>query len=583
MLHSGRWWLTAACLALGGIAWVVFRFKRIAAKRLAVAAEARRAKIIGQLERGEPLEAMLAVLTKSLEESCSGLRCTITLAGPVYSSEDYPIEEKPGAIFPIVDTSGSRVGELTVQSPTGTLTRDESKAVDGIRDLAAIIAEHRSMHSELEMVDGRDRLTGLANGSVLAGKLGRSIESGLPADAPALFIFDLDRFKQVNDRLGRGAGDIYLQQAAERIAKCFRSGDLVARIGADDFATLALGLNAAEAVRICRSVIDTFATPFVIEGFPIVGGVSIGVSAFPRGGRTPAELRFSADAALCDSKKAGGGRFTICSPEIRERAASTANAGRLIRQAFDDCRCDLYYQPQMTVSGGLFGMEALVRAREPEQRLNSGHSSIEAAEHGGMSAGVDAWVVPEALRQYAEWLGKGLNPVRIAVNVSQFTLSHTEVLDQIVSYLGTFGLGPEAIQIELTESAAALSDQTSLDTLWQLRSAGISVSLEVFGREYSSSGRLNGLPVDALKIDKPFVGRLTEPDGSTRLISAMIADGHTLRMKVIAGDIETEEQMWSLRRMGCDVMQGNHIAHPLNAIAAGEILSARQKTQGYST
>jgi diguanylate cyclase (GGDEF)-like protein len=582
MSHSGLFWLTAVCLALGGIAWFVLCFKR-KAERAGVAAEALRAKIIGQLERGEPLEAMLALLTKSLEESCSSLRCTITLTGPVYASEDYPIEEKPGAIFPIVDTSGSRVGVLTVQSPSAKLTREEAKAVDGVRDLAAIIAEHRSMHSELEILDRRDRLTGLANGSVLAENLGRAIESGSTADAPALFIFDLDHFKQVNDRLGRGAGDTYLQQAAERIGKCFRSGDLVARIGADDFAALALGLNAAEAVRICQSVIDAFGTPFAIEGLRIVGGVSIGVSAFPRGGRSPAELRCSAEAALCDSKRAGGGRFTICSPEIRERAASIVNAGRLIRQALDDYRCDLYYQPQMMVSGELFGMEALVRTRESEQRLNSGRSSVEVTEHTVLAAGIDAWVVPEALRQYAEWLGEGLHPVRIAVNASRFNLSHTEVFDQIVSYLRTFGLGPEAIQIELTESAAALSDQTSLDMLWQLRSAAISVSLEAFGREYSSPGRLHGLPVDALKIDKSFVDRLTEPDGSTRLISAMIADGHTLRMTVIADDVETEEQMWFLRRMGCDVMQGNHIARPLNAIAAGKILTARLKTQRYST
>jgi diguanylate cyclase (GGDEF)-like protein len=580
MFLSGRWWLTAACLAIGGICWVSFLLHR-AAKRARIAAEARRAEIIGQLARGESLEGMLALLTRSLEESCGRIRCTITLAGPVYSPEDYSIEENPGAIFPIVDSSGSRIGVLKVQPPSAKLTRQETRAVDGIRHLAAIIAEHQSMHGELQILARRDRLTGLANGSVFDETLGKQIETALPENPTALFVFDLDRFQHVNDRLGYGAGDLYLQQAAERIGKCFRSSDLVARLGADDFAALAQGLNATEAARICQSVIDAFSTPFAIEGLRIVGGVSIGVSAFPRGGRTPAELRFSADAALCEAKKGGGSRFTICSPEIRERAVSIVNAGRLIRQALEDNRFDLIYQPQMMVSGGLVGMQALVR--HPGQEIISASAFTEVAERTGTDTGVRAWVLPEAMRQYAEWLRKGLNPVRIAVNVSRLNLSHDEVFEQIVSSLKTFGLSPEAIQIELTESAAALSDETSLETLRQLRSAGISVTLDVFGPAYASLSCLNGLPVDAIKIDQSFVRRLTEPGGSTRLISSMIAAARASRMTVIAEGVETEEQMWSLRRMGCEVLQGYHIAHPLSAIAAGETLAARLKTQRYCT
>src|SRR5450631_1816252 len=136
MLHSGGWWLTAGCLALGNIAWVVSRLKRIAER--ARLAEDLRAKIIGQLAHGDPLEGILALLIRSLEESFSGIRCTITLAGPVYSSEDCPLEEHPGTVFPIVDSSGSRIGVLTVQPTGAKLTREEAKAVDGVRHLAAI-------------------------------------------------------------------------------------------------------------------------------------------------------------------------------------------------------------------------------------------------------------------------------------------------------------------------------------------------------------------------------------------------------------------------------------------------------------
>jgi diguanylate cyclase (GGDEF)-like protein len=595
MFHNGPVWLAAVCLAAGGIVWFVLRKKR--AERAGAAAEARRAQIVGQLERGEPLGPMLAMLSKSLEGSCSRLSCNITLTGPVYSPEDYSVKEKAGSVFPIVDTSGSRVGLLTVRSPTETLTSEESRAVEDIRNLAAIIAEHRSTYAELQPLDGRDRLTGLANESALAERLRTLIEGNLPENAPALFVFELRRVTQVNNRLGRDAGDIYIQQASARIAKCFRSGDLVTRIGDDDFAAVVPGLNAAAATRICQSAIDAFGTPFVIEGFPIVGDVSIGVSAFPRGGRTPDELRFSAEAALSVSRKqdatAGdaatgrGSRFTICSPEIRERAISIARAERLIRLALNHYQCDLFYQPQMTVNGALSGMKALARTREPDPALRSRDSFIvvgeqvgeQAGEQAGTEGGIGSWIIPEALRQYSEWLRKGLNPVRIAVDVSQLRLSLTEVFDQIVSYMKTFGLGPETMQIELTESAAALADKTSFDAVWQFRSAGISVSLGAFGREYSSPGALGGLPVDALRIDKSLVGRLTEPDGSTGPLSATIAAAHTLRMTVIAEDIETEEQMWSLRRLGCDVMEGDHIAVPLDGKAAGDLLAARLKNR----
>jgi diguanylate cyclase (GGDEF)-like protein len=448
------------------------------------------------------------------------------------------------------------------------LTKEESAAVERIRALAAIIAEHRSTRGELQVVDGRDKLTGLANGSAFAQRLQALIESGLPEDAPALFVFDLVGFQHLNERLGNGSGDLYVREAAERISKCFRSGDMVARPGAGNFEAVVPGLNALEAGRICRAVMGAFLAPFAIDGFQMVGDISIGVSSFPRGGRTPSDLRFSADAALADAKKKGGSWFTISSAEIRGRATSVANADRLIRQALEGCGCDLFYQPQITVNGGLFGMQAFVRMRLPGQPWNPE---------------IDAWVLPEALRQYSEWLRKGLNPACIAVDVSTLGLSHAQVFDQIVSYLKTFELGPEAIRIELAEPAADLSSKTSLDSLWQLRSAAISVSLEVVGSTYSSLSSLQGLPVDVLKIGKSFVRRLTEPDGSARPVADMIAAAHVLRMTVIAGDVGTEEQMWSLRKMGCDVLQGDHIERTLTANAAAEILAARRNTRSYGT
>jgi diguanylate cyclase (GGDEF)-like protein len=573
MFQTTRWWLMAMCVVLGGIAWFIFLVKKSA--RRARVAEELRLNIIGQLARGEPLERILALLTRGLAESFSRIRCIITLAGPVYSSEDYTIGEDLGTSFPIVDTRGSRLGALTVYPAMAKLTRQETKAVDDIRHLAAIVAEQQSIYGELQISATQDRLTGLINGSMFSEALRRLMENALPDTTLALFVFDLDSFNRIYDRLGRGASDIYLKQAAERIAKCFRDGDLVARLGADGFEALATGVTAAEAGRICRSVINVFSTPFIVEGLRIASCIRIGVSAFPQSGRSLTDLRFSADAALTDAKKGSGSRFTISSPEIRERARSVAFAERSIRQALEDNQSELFYQPQRRLNGDLAGMEALVRIRTLEQLPICGNTLSPTAGRAGLVSEIGSWILPEAMRQYAEWLRMGLIPVPIAVKLPQLHLSHTEVFDQILLYLRTFGLDPNAIQIELPESASILSDETSLKMLKQLRSAGISVILDVFARGYSSLSCLNGLPVDAIKINQSSVRVLKERDGSMPLISAMIASAHALRMDVIADGIESEEQMWLLRRMGCDVLQGCHIAPPLNAKAAADRLVAR--------
>jgi len=576
IVPSGRSWLIIACLVLGGIAWVVSRLRGNSNR--ARAAEVFRAKVIGQLARGEPLEEVLALLTRHLEESCRRIRCTINLAGPVFSAADYPVEETPGTIFPIVDSSGSRIGVLTVQPPVAKLTREENKAIDAVRNLAAIIAEQRSMHGELQILDRQDGLTGLANEAFFAETLAALTKTDPGPNGTALFFFDLDGFSRLNDRLGRQAGDAYLRQAAERITKSFRSRDLIARLRADDFAALAQGLNSWEAERICRNLIDAFSVPFAIEGFQIIGAVRIGVTSFPGGGRSPEELRFSADAALSEAKRGDGSRFIVCSPEIRERTASVVNAGRQIRQARDASSGDLIYQPQMKIGGELAGMEAIVRIRRPEQGPVSAAARSKLAEDTSTVTEIYPWVLPEAMRQYAEWLHHGLNPVRIAVLVSRQELKRGDVLERIISCLKTFGLGPDAIQIELPEPAAALSDETLLHILRELRSASVSVTLDAFGAGFASPGCLDGLPVDAIKINRFFVGRLTEPDSSMSAVSAMIAGARILRMTTIAEGIETEEQMWALRKMGCDVLQGSHVAQPLSALGAGAALATRLKT-----
>jgi diguanylate cyclase (GGDEF)-like protein len=575
---SHRWWLIPLCLLFGGImVWIKRRFNRNAERTRVV--EERREKLVGQLARGEPLESIVTSLTRSLEESFGRIQCRFDLAGPLYSSETSPTEARCGTTFPIVDTKGSLLGTLTIHPAIAELTPEEHQAVDEIRRLAAMIAEQQSVYSELQILTKHDRLTGLMSASKFDDTLGALIETARAETTFALFVFDLDSVRRIQDCLGDDASDGYLQEAAERIEKCFRAGDSVARRGAQDFAALALGLSAAEAVRVCQSVVDAFSVPFNIEGLNIASGIRIGVSAFPRGGRSPNELTASALAALRDAKDGVGSRFTISSHDIRERARSIAAADRIIRQALDDNRFDLFYQPQLMLNGALAGMEALVVWRAEEHLMSDPKVSPIDENPERLSAAIGAWIIPEAMRQYAEWLRNDLRPVRIAVRYSQLKLPYSDIFDQILSYMKIFGLGPDAIQIEVPDSALTGSDDPSFGMLQQLRSAGISVILDVRSQGDLSLESLSGLPVDAIKINKSLVDILTERNESIPFASATIASARALRMLVTGEGVDTEDQMWLLRRLGCEVLQGTHIGNPLDASDAGNMLGVRLKTR----
>jgi EAL domain-containing protein (putative c-di-GMP-specific phosphodiesterase class I) len=223
-------------------------------------------------------------------------------------------------------------------------------------------------------------------------------------------------------------------------------------------------------------------------------------------------------------------------------------------------------------------MEALVRIRHPQQGLIPASDFIEIAEHAGLVTEIDSWVLPEAMRQYADWSRKGLNPVRIAVNISRLDLSHASIFERALSTLSSLGLGPDALQLELTETAAVLGGDASFEVLGQLAKEGISLALDDFGRGYSSLSCLHGLPVDTVKLDRSFVSRLSGEADSTLLLSAMIAAARALRMHVIAEGVETEAQELVVRSLGCDALQGHYIARPLNAVAAEQLLADRMRT-----
>jgi diguanylate cyclase (GGDEF)-like protein len=542
--------------------------------------EAIRSDVLRRLAAGDSLKQILGVLLATMQLPHPRLHCSIRLedeialagAGPDSVRNSWPVVHER----PITDSNGRRLGIIVVQGRNPA--RHHVDLVERVASLAEIVIEHDALRKELEYAATHDHLTGMANRHAFIHKMA-ALEQHGPDRIAALFFIDLDRFKQINDHFGHHVGDVCLRQAAERIQSCFAAGDLVARSGGDEFTVIAEGLNGAEISQIAARMVNLFRQPFTAAGREVFGTVSVGVSMWPRDGRTAADIQGSADVALYEAKEAGRNQFRIYTPAMRSRAAAKMRTEQLIRHAIDCDLLELHYQPQVSIEGELVGVEALVRIRHPEAGLIMPDEFIGVAEESGLIAEIDVWVFSEACRQYASWRRENFfHPARIAVNLSRVTLGQTDIAQRIRAALGAAGVEPAAIQIELTETAALRGGEASREALTNLKQVGISLALDDFGTGYSSLSCLHNLPVDTVKIDKSFVTGLTGSGTSLPLITAVIAAARALDMTVIAEGVESEEQFQILRRIGCDMLQGWLISAPLRAseIAACGYASRRR-------
>jgi EAL domain-containing protein (putative c-di-GMP-specific phosphodiesterase class I) len=250
-------------------------------------------------------------------------------------------------------------------------------------------------------------------------------------------------------------------------------------------------------------------------------------------------------------------------PELRHRETSRMQMEQVICQSLDSGMLELYYQPQIDAEGHLAGMEALVRIRHPQHGLILPDAFIGIAENAGLIAEIDMWVLGEACRQYAFWQSEGYKPVRIAVNMSRTSLANATLAQKICGTIARAGLDTSSIQIELTESTMLEEGEVPRETLRRLKQAGISLALDDFGTGYSSLSCLHRLPVDTVKIDKSFIQHLQEDAHSLPFVEAIIGVAKTLGLLIVAEGIETEDQSSTMRRLGCDFLQGFHISPPL--------------------
>ena len=417
--------------------------------------------------------------------------------------------------------------------------------------------EHASLH---------DTLTQLPNRKFLLARLGDALDDcSRDGYRAALCLLDLDRFKEVNDTLGHHVGDRLLQLAGSRIQSALRPGDLVARLGGDEFALMLAPIRDAQAaVEVAHRVRAALVTPFHLEGLLFELEASIGVAMFPEHGVDGEQLLQRADVAMYLAKDSRTGVEIYAADRDPNSANRLALLGGL-RTALEGGELELHYQPKLALAtSDVAGVEALVRWRHPTRGLIMPDEFIPIAEHSGLMGALTSFVVETALAQVAQWRAAGLD-ISVAVNISMRDLQGPELQQTVVRSLELYDLPAAALVLEITERVLTKDAAPVTPTLSELRRLGVRISLDDFGTGESSLKWLKHLPVDELKIDRTFVGRLTNDQADFTIVRSIVELSHGLGMIAVAEGVEDEAVWDRLRELGCDMAQGWFISRPMDA------------------
>ena len=450
--------------------------------------------------------------------------------------------------------------EHGVTVPRGDEVGELGAAFDHMRD--AIAARERRI-TDLAYADA---LTGLPNRALFVDRLGQAVSTAQRTHGRlAVLTIDLDRFKYVNDTLGHPIGDLLLREVADRLRRALeRRTDTVARLGGDEFAVL-LPMQALDGAQVAaRKVAEVLSESLTIEGHLIDLGASTGIAVYPEHGEDSDSLMRHADIAMYAAKRAGTGH------EAYDTRQNQNNSGRLsllgeLRQAVEQDRLTLVYQPKLTLSGTPErAAEALLRWNHPEQGLIAPDKFVPFAEQTGYIKVLTRWVLDVAFRQCAEWRDRGLE-IGVSVNISARDLHTADFLRGVTDLLHRHAVDATRICLEVTESAVMEDPAHALEVLHRLHEIGFQLAIDDFGTGYSSLAYLKRLPVHELKIDKSFVRGLVGDGDDAAIVRATIDLAHVMGLGVTAEGVEDEAVLKALRRLGCDRAQGYFISPPLKS------------------
>ena len=427
---------------------------------------------------------------------------------------------------------------------------------------------HLAHHDELTQLPNRNYFTeNLQQALASAKRHGRRV---------ALLFLDLDRFKIINDTLGHASGDKLLQLVAERLKRSVRLEDTVSRIGGDEFTVILREINHSDDVaRVANKIIQQLSLPIVINSREVVTSTSVGISLFPDDADNAENLIKAADSAMYQAKERGRNNYQFYSSELTHEAFEKLFLEQGMRQALKNHEFVLHYQPVISLlSGEMVGVEALIRWQHPQMGLIGPQKFIPIAEETGLIRPIGEWVIQTACAQARHWKEQGLQPLRMAVNISARQMLDEASLLQLEEvikgvHLRKYGLH---VDLEITESDLRIAEH-SVETLVRLKNQGVGLAIDDFGTGYSSLSRLKHLPIDTLKIDRSFVKDIPRDKDDEAIASAVISMGRSLNLKVIGEGVETHEQLQFLKIQGCDEIQGFLFSPPVTAAGIVQIIA----------
>ena len=462
----------------------------------------------------------------------------------------------------LIQRDGSEIPVEDCVSPIHDREGKATGAVIVFRDVSAA----RAMALQMAHSFQHDFLTGLPNRMLLNDRVRQAI-----ALAPrhlkkvAVLFLDLDGFKHINDSLGHPIGDKLLQSIAKRLVTCVRGSDTVSRQGGDEFVVLLSEMQQSEDAAItARRMLEAVAKVHSIDQHDLHVTTSIGVSIYPDDGLDVETLIKNADTAMYQAKENGHQSYQFFKPAMNVRAVERQSIEESLRRALERQEFALHYQPIINLgTGEITGAEALIRWTHPTRGPVSPAQFIPVAEDCGLILPIGNWVLREACKQARSWVDSGLPLGTMAVNISAIEFRDERFLEGVFGILKDTGLDPRSLELELTESVLMKRAESTESILKALRARGVQVAVDDFGTGYSSLSYLRRFPIDALKIDQSFVRQITTAPDETTIVTAVISMGRSLKLRVVAEGVETQEELAFLQAHQCDEAQGYFFSRPL--------------------
>jgi len=422
-----------------------------------------------------------------------------------------------------------------------------------------------------------DSLTGLLNRSMFMDIAQIEMtEAKRDQKKLAILYIDLDRFKEVNDTLGHDIGDALLKEVASRLKVSVRASDKIARIGGDEFNIILADVAAVDYVAdVAGKLVESFHTPFLVGKNELHVTASAGISFYPDDSEDIGTLLRYADIAMYHAKESGRNTYQFYNPEINIRSLERMKMEGMLRRTVELGELVVYYQPQIDIATRkMVCAEALVRWQHPDMGLLEPARFIPLAEKTGFITAIDEWALRSACKQIRAWMDTGISPSCVTVNLSAQQFQRQDIAEKVAAILQETGLPAEHLDLEITESTAMSNIGRTTRHLEKLAKMGVHISLDDFGTGYSSLNYLKRLPIQTLKIDKSFIKDIaTDPDDRA-IITAVTAMAHSMKLKVIAEGVETEDQLSFLHSKKCDEAQGFLFSKPVPAKEFMELFAA---------